>query len=76
MLRKRQVHLDFHTSEFVTVGDKFNKEQFQSALKAGHIDSITVFSSYINQPLQYNALSQIFLLRSRLTFLSVHFPMN
>ena len=44
MLRKRQVHLDFHTSEFMTVGDKFNKEQFQSALKAGHIDSITVFS--------------------------------
>jgi hypothetical protein len=28
----------------VPVGDKFNKEQFQSALKAGHIDSITVFS--------------------------------
>ena len=44
MLRKRQVHLDFHTSEFVPVGDKFSKEQFQSALKAGHIDSITVFS--------------------------------
>ena len=44
MLRKRQVHLDFHTSEFMTVGNKFNKEQFKSALKAGHIDSITVFS--------------------------------
>ena len=44
MLRKRQVHLDFHTSEFVPVGDKFSKEQFQSALKAGHVDSITVFS--------------------------------
>lgn len=44
MLRKRQVHLDFHTSEFMMVGDKFSKEQFQSALKAGHIDSITVFS--------------------------------
>ena len=44
MLRKRQVHLDFHTSEHVPVGDKFSKEQFQSALKAGHVDSITVFS--------------------------------
>ncbi len=44
MLRKRQVHLYFHTSEFVPVGDKFSKEQFQSALKAGHVDSITVFS--------------------------------
>ena len=44
MLRKRQVHLDFHTSEFVPVGKNFSKEQFQAALKAGHIDSITVFS--------------------------------
>ncbi len=44
MLRKRQVHLDFHTSEHVPVGNNFSKEQFQSALKAGHIDSITVFS--------------------------------
>ena len=44
MLRKRQVHLDFHTSEFVPVGKTFSKEQFQNALKAGHIDSITVFS--------------------------------
>lgn len=44
MLRKRQVHLDFHTSGLLTVGNKFSKEQFKSALKAGHIDSITVFS--------------------------------
>ncbi len=44
-LRYRQVHLDFHTSECVpTLGDKFNKEQFQSALRLGHIDSITLFS--------------------------------
>ena len=44
MLRKRQVHLDFHTSEFVPVGNNFSKEQFQRALKAGHVNSITVFS--------------------------------
>ncbi len=44
MLKKRQVHLDFHTSEFVPVGNSFSKEQFQNALKAGHINSITVFS--------------------------------
>lgn len=44
MLRKRQIHLDFHTSEFVPVGNNFSKEQFQSVLKAGHVDSITVFS--------------------------------
>ena len=44
MLRKRQVHLDFHTNETLPVGKKFSKEQFQAALKAGHVDSITVFS--------------------------------
>lgn len=44
MLRKRQIHLDFHTSELVPVGNKFSKEQFQAALKAGHVNSITVFS--------------------------------
>lgn len=43
-MRKRQVHLDFHTSEAVPVGKSFSKEQFQAALKAGHVDSITVFS--------------------------------
>lgn len=41
----REVHLDFHTSEAVpAVGDRFDKEQFKAALKAGHVDSITVFS--------------------------------
>ena len=44
MLRKRQVHLDFHTSELLPVGNNFSKEQFQNALKAGHVHSITVFS--------------------------------
>lgn len=40
----RQVHLDFHTSEFVgPVGEKFDKTKFQEALKAGHVNSITVF---------------------------------
>ena len=44
MLRKRQVHLDFHTHGAMPVGKSFSKEQFQSALKLGHVDSITVFS--------------------------------
>ena len=44
MIKKRQVHLDFHTSGLLDVGTKFSKEQFQSALKAGHVNSITVFS--------------------------------
>lgn len=44
MLRKRQVHLDFHTNGTLPVGNSFSKEQFQAALKAGHVNSITVFS--------------------------------
>ena len=44
-MRNRQVHLDFHTSEAIEgIGEKFSKEQFQRALKVGHVDSITVFS--------------------------------
>ena len=43
-MRKRQVHLDFHTNGTLPVGKSFSKEQFQAALKAGHVDSITVFS--------------------------------
>ena len=43
-MRKRQVHLDFHTNGTLPVGKDFSKEQFQAALKAGHVDSITVFS--------------------------------
>ncbi|MBE6617694.1 MAG: beta-galactosidase [Ruminococcaceae bacterium] len=44
-MRFRQVHLDFHTSEKIDgIGSNFSKEQFQSALKKGHVDSITVFS--------------------------------
>ncbi len=43
-MRNRQVHLDFHTNGTLPVGKKFSKEQFQAALKAGHVDSITVFS--------------------------------
>ena len=41
----RQVHLDFHTGPHIPgVGSRFNKEQFQKALKAGHVNSITLFS--------------------------------
>lgn len=43
-MRKRQVHLDFHTSEAIPVGKLFSKEQFRNALKTGHVNSITVFS--------------------------------
>ena len=41
----RQIHLDFHTSEAIAgIGSKFDKKQFQEALKAGHVNSITLFS--------------------------------
>ncbi len=43
-MNKRQVHLDFHTNGTLKVGHNFSKEQFCSALKAGHVNSITVFS--------------------------------
>lgn len=44
-LRFRQVHLDFHTSPSIPgIGSRFDKQQFQEALKKGHVDSITVFS--------------------------------
>lgn len=44
-MRFRQVHLDFHTSEHIEdIGKKFDKKHFQTALKKGHINSITLFS--------------------------------
>ena len=44
-MRRRQVHLDCHTGGAIPgVGSKFSKENFQEALKTGHVDSITLFS--------------------------------
>ena len=44
-MRKRQIHLDFHTSEAIEgIGSRFSKENFQKALITGHVDSITLFS--------------------------------
>jgi len=55
----RQVHLDFHTGgDIPGVGSKFSKEQFQKALKAGHVNSITLFSKchhgYSYHPSEHN----------------------
>jgi hypothetical protein len=42
---RRQVHLDFHTSEHLkAIGVDFKKEDFQAALQTGHIDSINLFA--------------------------------
>lgn len=44
-MRFRQIHLDFHTSEAIRpIGERFSKEQFQSMLRLGFVDSITLFS--------------------------------
>lgn len=41
----RQVHLDFHTSEWIDgIGAEFDKDEFISTLKEGHVNSITVFA--------------------------------
>lgn len=41
----RQVHLDFHTSEFIpNIGEQFDKKQFQEALKIGHVNQVNVFA--------------------------------
>lgn len=43
--RHRQIHLDFHTSEYCpNVGGDFDEDQFIGALKKGHVDSINVFA--------------------------------
>ena len=44
-MRSRQVHLDFHTSEFIPhIGEQFHKGAFVETLKAAHVDSITCFA--------------------------------
>ncbi len=44
-LPARHVHLDFHTSEHIPdVGGRFDKKQFQQALKLGKVNHITVFA--------------------------------
>lgn len=44
-LRYRQIHLDFHTSPAIDhIGAGFDRQEFQAALKRGHVDSITCFS--------------------------------
>lgn len=41
----RQVHLDFHTSrQLEGIGGKFSKEQFQEALRVGHVNGINIFA--------------------------------
>ncbi|NLG14544.1 MAG: beta-galactosidase [Lentisphaerae bacterium] len=44
-LRFRQVHLDFHTSPAIPgIGLSFDKKEWQATLRAGHVNSITLFA--------------------------------
>lgn len=41
----RQIHLDFHTSEFIdNIGKQFSKKDFQEKLQLGHVSSINIFA--------------------------------
>ena len=43
--RNRQVHLDFHTSEFLEgIGAKFDKKEFQEALQNGRVNAVNIFA--------------------------------
>ena len=45
LLRYRQIHLDFHTSEHIpAVGAAFDPADFVATLKAAHVNSITIFA--------------------------------
>ncbi len=44
-LRFRQIHLDFHTSEFIEkIGSEFNVNDFVSTFKQAHVDSVSLFA--------------------------------
>ena len=44
-LPTRQVHLDFHTSEHIPgIGERFDRAQFQAALRAGEVNQINLFA--------------------------------
>lgn len=42
---QRQIHLDFHTSEFINdIGADFNLAEFGETLKNAHVNSVTLFA--------------------------------
>lgn len=44
-LNCRQVHLDFHTSQYITeVGKEFDPEEFADTLQKAHVNSVTCFA--------------------------------
>lgn len=56
VLRYRQVHLDFHTSQHIPdVGINFDPEEFASTLSHAHVNSITCFARCHHGWLYYNS---------------------
>lgn len=44
-LNYRQVHLDFHTSQYITeIGKNFDAEKFADTLQKAHVNSVTCFA--------------------------------
>jgi Hypothetical glycosyl hydrolase 6/Beta-galactosidase trimerisation domain len=55
-LRFRQIHLDFHTSEFIeTVGWDFDPDDFAETLLKAHVNSITCFARCHHGWLYFNS---------------------
>lgn len=47
-IRYRQVHLDFHTSEYIPdIAADFDKDEFAKTLEEAHVDSITCLQDVI-----------------------------
>ena len=55
-LRSRQIHLDFHTSEFIeSVGSDFNSELFTETLIGANVNSVTCFARCHHGWLYFNS---------------------
>ncbi|MCR1843343.1 alpha-amylase family protein [Murimonas intestini] len=53
-LPTRQVHLDFHTSEYIPdVAGQFNGEEFAAMAKDAHVNSMTVFARCVHGFMYY-----------------------
>jgi len=53
--RFRQIHLDFHTSEYITgIGSDFDPDEFADTLKKAHVNSINCFGRGHHGWIYYN----------------------
>ena len=54
MVPTRQVHLDFHTSQYIpSVGAQFDPEEFANTAKEAHVNSMTVFARCVHGYMYY-----------------------